>query len=66
MVKPKNECIDCRCFAALMLDYEWDGKDGFPAYVSCRVLVEDLKVGEIVADTREKAIEIFRNGAWKR
>lgn len=22
MIRPKNECIDCKCFASLILDYE--------------------------------------------
>lgn len=66
MIRPKEECIDCKAFAALVLDYEFNGSDGLPAYVSCRVLVEDLKAGEIVAETREQAIELFRNGGWRK
>lgn len=65
MLRPKNECIDCKCFAALILDYEYNGSDGLPPMVSCRVLIEDLKAGEIVAETRDQAIEIFRSGAWR-
>ena len=66
MLRPKNECIASRGFAALILDYEFPADEIFPAYVSCRVLIEDLKSGEITAETREQAIEQFKNGSWKR
>lgn len=62
-----NECIDCKAFGALILDYEWeeDKKYNFPAYVSCRVLIEDLYKATIHAASREEAITIFRTGKWK-
>ena len=60
MVYEKNECIACKGFASLILDYE------FSDYVSCRVLIEDLYSGYVVAENREKAIDIFRAGLWKR
>lgn len=63
---PRNECIDCKCFASLILDYEFpENKElGWPAYVSCRVLVEDLKRGSIIAASRQEAIEKFRRGEF--
>ena len=64
MLREKNECIAARAFAALILDYEWKADEYMPAGVSCRVLIEDLCVDHIHAETREKAIEIFN--AWKR
>ena len=64
MLREKNECIAVRAFAALILDYEWKGDEYMPAGVSCRVLIEDLCVDRIHAETREKAIEAFRT--WKR
>lgn len=64
MLRPKEECINCKAFAALILDYEFDGSDGLPAYVSCRILVEDLKRGEIIAASRQEAIEKFRRGDY--
>ena len=64
MLYPKNECIAARAFASLILDYEFPADDLLPAYVSCRVLIEDLCVDRIHAETREKAIEAFKN--WKR
>ena len=67
MTAPRHECIDSRAFSALILDYEYpeDKEYGFPAYVSCRVLIEDLWQADIVAESREEAINIFRSGAWK-
>lgn len=64
MLREKNECIAARAFAALILDYEFSADEYGPGYVSCRVLIEDLCVDRIHAETREKAIEAFR--AWKR
>ena len=64
MLREKNECIAARAFAALILDYEFPADEFGPAYVSCRVLIEDLCVDHIHAETREKAIEAFRT--WKR
>lgn len=66
MLREKNECIATRAFAALILDYEFKAQPewNIPASVSCRVLIEDLCVDRIHAETREKAIEAFRT--WKR
>lgn len=66
MLREKNECIATRAFAALILDYEFSAQPewNIPASVSCRVLIEDLCVDRIHAETREKAIEAFRT--WKR
>jgi len=58
MLREKEECIDSRAFASLILDYE------FSDYVSCRVLVEDLLRGYVVAKDRSEAIEKFRAGSW--
>ena len=57
---PKNECIAAKAFASLILDYE------FSDYVSCRVLIEDLYSGEVVAGSRQEAIEIFKTGSWRK
>lgn len=64
MLKELNECIAARAFSALILDYEWPALDGMPAYVSCRVLIEDLCVDRIHAASREEAIEKFKK--WRR
>lgn len=66
MLREKNECIAARAFASLILDYEFpaDPVYNIPAHVSCRVLIEDICVDRIHAETREAAIEAFR--AWKR
>ena len=63
---PKNECIDSKAFAALILDYEFaeDKNLGWPAYVSCRVLIDGWKRGDIVAANRQEAIEKFRRGEF--
>ena len=66
MMNPKNECIDARAFASLILDYEFPGDEIFEPLVSCRVLIEDLYNGSIAAKSREEAIEIFRSGSWRR
>lgn len=66
MMNPKNECIDSIAFAALILDYEFaeDKSLGWPAYVSCRVLIDGWKRGDIVAGSRHEAIEKFRHGEY--
>lgn len=65
MRNPINECIAAKCFASLILDYEYKGDDYMPPCVSCRVLIEDLYQTRIHAETREKAIEMFLSGVWK-
>lgn len=64
MLKPKCECIASRAFASLILDYEFPADDILPAYVSCRVLVEDLFRGSIIAGSREEAIQKFYNSEF--
>ena len=64
MLKELNECIAARAFASLILDYEFPALDGLPAYVSCRVLIEDLCVDRIHARSRAEAIELFKK--WRR
>lgn len=59
MRKPLGICIDVKCFASLILDYE------FSDYVSCRVLIEDMYQTTIHAADRAEAINIFRSGTWK-
>ena len=61
MRRPLNECIASRAFASLILDYEYPANDFGPAYVSCRVLIEDLLYDRITAESRDEAIEKFRN-----
>lgn len=58
MYNSLNECIDCKGFASLILDYEW------PDSVSCRVLIEDLYSGSVYAKDRAEAIEKFRRHEW--
>lgn len=65
-LKERNICIATKCFAALILDYEWESEDGFPSCVSCRVLIEDVFQRRIITETREQAIEQFMTGAWRR
>lgn len=65
MLREKNECIAARAFAALILDYEFPADDYSPAYVSCRVLIEDLYQTTIHAASRAEAIDIFNSGKWK-
>ena len=67
MKREMNLCIDSKAFASLILDYEYPADESFnlPAYVSCRILIEDLFYTRIHAENREKAIEIFRSGSWK-
>jgi hypothetical protein len=67
MLREKNECIATKAFAALILDYEFPANEewNIPAYVSCRILIEDLYKTTIHAETREKAIEIFKSGEWR-
>lgn len=66
MLREKNECIASRAFASLILNYEFpaDPEYNIPACVSCRVLIEDICVDRIHAESREAAIEAFRT--WKR
>ena len=59
MSNPLCECIDCKAFASLILDYEWDDM------VSVRVLFEDVFQKRYHAANREEAINIFRSGAWR-
>lgn len=59
MLRELNECIDCKAFASLILDYEWDDM------VSVRVLIEDLFAKRYHAKNRDEAIQIFRSGAWR-
>ena len=65
-LREKKECIATKCFASLILDYEWQAEDGLPAGVSCRVLIEDVFQRRIITETREQAIEQFMTGAWRR
>lgn len=61
MLRPKEECIATRAFASLILDYEYPADESLPAFVSCRVLIEDLYQDTITAETREQAIKQFNN-----
>lgn len=61
MLRPKEECIATRAFASLILDYEYPADELLPAFVSCRVLIEDLYQDTITAETREQAIKQFNN-----
>lgn len=61
MLRPKEECIATRAFASLILDYEYPADELLPAFVSCRVLIEDLYQDTITVETREQAIKQFNN-----
>ena len=65
MLKSKNECIDCKGFGSLILDYEFSSDETLDSYVSCRVLIEDLFQARIIGKTRDECIEQFRSGSWK-
>ncbi len=64
MLKELNECIASRGFASLILDYDFPADDTLPAYVSCRVLIEDLYQDTITAASRAEAIEKFNS--WNK
>lgn len=61
---PMNECIYRKCFASLYLDYEFDGSNGFPPYVTGRVLVDGCFRAHISADNRLDLIKAFINGEY--
>ena len=63
MTRPLNECIAVRCFASLILDYEWSGDEYTPPYASGRILVEDLCREHVAARSREELIDYFQN--WR-
>ena len=65
MLKSKNECIDCKGFGSLILDYEFSSDETLDSYVSCRVLIEDLFQARIIGKTQEECIAQFRSGSWK-
>lgn len=48
-----------RCFASLVLDYE------FNDFVSCRVLIDGYYCSSFIASSREAAIEKFNNTEWR-
>ena len=66
MLKSKNECIDCKGFASLILDFEFPSDETLDSYVSCRVLIEDLFQARIIGHTREECIAQFRRGLWRK
>ncbi len=65
MLIEKNECIATKGFGALILDYEFPACDGLPAFVSGRVLIEDLCMAKVHAESRDALINLFLSGAWK-
>lgn len=65
MLKSKNECIDCKGFASLILDYEFPSDETLDSYVSCRVLIEDLFQTRIIGKSRDECIAQFRSGSWR-
>lgn len=68
MPNEKNIVIARKCFATLILDYEWDyiwdGKREKGVY--CRILIDLNYAGQLTAESREKAIEKFNHGEWVR
>ena len=65
MMREKNECIAVRGFGALILDYEFPACDGLPALVSGRILIEDLCMAKVYAESRAALIDLFMSGAWE-
>lgn len=65
MIKPMNRTIARKCFAELVLDYEWKGDAYLPPSVTCRVLIDGCFCTRIYATTIDAAIEYFNSGAWK-
>ena len=63
-MRPLNECIYRKCFASLMLDYEYDGCDGLPPYASGRVLIDGFLRAHISATSRAELIRAFINGEY--
>ena len=63
-MSPMNVCIYRQCFASLWLDYEYNGSDGLPPYVSGRVLIDGLFRAHISAGSRQELIRAFINGEY--
>ena len=61
---PKNECIDSKAFANLILDYEYAGDDVLPPYASGRVLFDGYFHSHISGTSREDLIKKFRSGDY--
>ena len=61
---PKNECIDCKAFAALILDYEFSGDSILGAYASGRVVIDGLFRAYISGTDRDDLIRKFRNNDY--
>lgn len=54
-----NQEIARRCFASLILDYEYTD------IVFCRVLIDGYFCSNLTADSRQAAIEKFNNTEWR-
>lgn len=54
-----NQEIARRCFASLILDYEYTD------IVFCRVLIDGYFCSNLTADSRQAAIEKFYNTDWR-
>lgn len=61
---PKNECIDSRAFAALILDYEFPASDWCEEYASGRVLIDGLFKSWITGKDRDDLIYKFRHNEY--
>lgn len=64
MLKPMNECIDSRAFAALILDFEYPADDVLPSYASGRILIDGILRAHLVGTSRADLIAKFRNNEW--
>lgn len=61
---PMNECIYKQCFASLILDYEFEGRDGLPPYCAGRVLIDGTFKTHISGETRDDLIKAFIDGTY--
>lgn len=61
-----NLPIASKGFCTLVLDHEWNEIKllGMSAGCYCRILCDGWYVGQLVADSRDQAIEKFLAGHW--
>jgi len=67
MTQPMNTEIARKCFASLVLDYEYPGDErlGFEPFASGRVLVDGWWTADLVAKTRDELVAKFENTSWR-
>ena len=61
-----NQEIARKCFASLVLDYEYPGDElhGFEPFASGRVLIDGWYKADISASNRDELVEKFYNTSW--